>query len=120
MSTEIKGKVHKVLPKTHGTNKKNEPWESQQLVIETTDKFPKKVIFEAFGDKTKLIESLQVGSEVTVHFNAESSEYNGKWYTKLKLWKVDGGVQADYSNVNNFPPQNNASVPPPADDGLPF
>ena len=120
MSTEIKGKVHQVLQKANGINKKNEPWESQQLVIETTDQFPKKVMFEAFGDKTKLIESLQVGSEVTVHFNAESSEYNGKWYTKLKLWKVDGGVQPDYSNVNNHSTAPTGNVPPPADGDLPF
>ena len=119
MSNEIKGKVHQVLQPVKGTGAKGE-WVTQQLVIETTDQYPKKVMFEAFGDKTKLIESLQVGSEVTVHFNAESSEYNGKWYTKLKLWKVDGGSQSDYSNVNNHSTAPTENVPPPADGNLPF
>jgi hypothetical protein len=29
---------------------------------------------------------------VTVHFDIESREYNGRWYTNIRAWKVDKGA----------------------------
>jgi len=42
--------------------------------------------------KDKIV-PLQIGQEVSVSFDVESKEYNGRWFTNLRAWKVDTGVQ---------------------------
>lgn len=131
MALEISGKLVKLLPETTGQGK-NGNWIKQEFVIETTDQFPKKVMFAAWGDKVDLIRNLSEGQELKVSFNVESREYNNRWYTDLKVWKIDkGGAAVTGSSNNNYDrPKNNfgdqASVAqeippmPPQHDDLPF
>jgi len=32
---------------------------------------------------------MKTGDEVTVSFDLESRDFNGKWYTDVKAWKVE-------------------------------
>jgi hypothetical protein len=32
---------------------------------------------------------LQIGNQLKVDFDAESREFNGKWFTNLKAWKIE-------------------------------
>lgn len=34
------------------------------------------------------VNNLRIGDEVTLHYNIESREWNGKWFTDLKVWRV--------------------------------
>lgn len=85
MSLEIKGKIIAVLEEKTGEGK-NGKWQSQDAVIETDGQYPKKVCFNMFGDK---IIPLSIGQEVNVSFEVESKEFNGRWFTNLRAWKVD-------------------------------
>ena len=73
---------------------------------------------------------LQAGEELTVSFDIDAREWQGRWFNSIRAWKVErpsqnAGMQpqpADYS----FPPVSSAPVPP-ADfsatdekDDLPF
>lgn len=87
MSGEAKGKVIKVLDQQSGGN-----WINQQFVIESSGKYPKKTSFTLWNDNCDFIPA--VGDEVTVSYNPESREYNEKWYTDLKAWKVKVDVKA--------------------------
>lgn len=69
----------------------NGTWKKQEFVLETQGDYPKKVAFELWGDK---IIPLQKDELVTAHINLESREYNGRWYTNVKAWKIDKGEQA--------------------------
>lgn len=82
---EIKGKIIAVLEEKTGEGK-NGTWKSQDAVLETVGQYPKKVAFNMYGDK---IAPLQIGNEVTVSFDVESKEFNGRWFTNLKSWKVE-------------------------------
>jgi len=88
MALEISGKLLQVLPEQTGTGK-NGQWIKQDFIIETQEQYPRKVCFAAWGDKASLVKNLKSGSQVNVSFNAESREFNGKWYTDLKAWKID-------------------------------
>ncbi len=66
---------------------KNGEWKKQEFVVETGDSYPKKVCFSIWGDKITQ-NPIAMGQQVTVYFDAESREYNGRWYTELKSWKV--------------------------------
>lgn len=86
---ELSGKIIAVLPAQSGVSKNTgKPWMTQQFVIETDGKYPKKVPFEIFGeDKIKQF-NLQVGDEVTIQFDLEGSEFNEKWYVRVKCYNV--------------------------------
>ena len=121
MSLEIKGKIVKILPEQRGQGKNGE-WVKQEFVIETMDQYPKKACFSTWGDKTANIKQLLQGDEVTVSFNIESREYNERWYTDLRAWKIIKGSQmTSDQNMNEMPPINENDIPPEGEDAdLPF
>ncbi len=83
---DISGKLIQLLPAQTGQGK-NGAWKKQEFVIETGDTYPKKVCIAAWGDKIDL-NSFKIGDALDVSFDVESREYNGKWYTDVKAWKV--------------------------------
>lgn len=84
---ELIGTIIGVLPIQTGTSAKGE-WKSQDYILETNDQYPKKVCVNAFGDSIEKF-NLQIGDKVTAGINIESREYKGRWFTSVKLWKVD-------------------------------
>lgn len=85
---DIKGKIVQVLEKATGQGK-NGPWEKQEYVLETEGQYPKKVCFEIWGaDKVNQF-AVREGETVNVSFDLDSREFNGKWYTNVRAWKVD-------------------------------
>jgi hypothetical protein len=122
MAEEIRGKLFATLAPKSGSGA-NGQWVIQEFVIETIDQFPKKVCLEAWNDKANMVKSLAPGAEVIVAFNPESREYNGRWYTSLKVWKIDmagasaqAGSDAGFSSMPPMP----SEAPPMADGDLPF
>lgn len=87
---EISGKVIAVLPIATGQGK-NGTWRSQDYVLETADQYPKKVCFNLFGDKIDQF-PIAIDEMVNVSFDIESKEYNGRWFTNIRAWKVEKGV----------------------------
>ncbi|MBI3234793.1 MAG: DUF3127 domain-containing protein, partial [Bacteroidetes bacterium] len=88
MALEIQGKVIKIMPAESG-EKNGTAWSRQSFVIETADQYPKKICFGAFGDKVQIISKLKEGETVKVSFDVSSREYNDKWYTDLRPWKIE-------------------------------
>jgi hypothetical protein len=86
---EIKGQCIAVLPMQTGTGKNGKEWKSQDFVIETSGQYPKKVCINLFGDKITLIPN--IGQQVTAHIEIESREYNERWFTTVRAWKIDNG-----------------------------
>ena len=87
---EVSGKIIAILPQTSGKGK-NGMWRSQDYVLETADQYPKKVCFNLFNDKIDQF-PIAIDDTVTVSFDIESREYNGRWYTSIRAWKVDKGA----------------------------
>lgn len=85
---EIKGKIIQALPEVSGTSKAGNPWKKREYVLETHDTYPKKVFFNFFGNSADQY-PLNVGDEVTVSYDIESREYNGRWYTDIRAWKAE-------------------------------
>lgn len=112
--SEINGKVIAVLPIATGEGK-NGTWKSQDYVLETGGQYPKKVCFNLFGDS---IEKFNVGidDEIKVSYDIESREYNGRWYTTIRAWKVEKEAGVGQASL-----ANNVPTHPAGDDtGLPF
>lgn len=84
---EIKGKIIKELPLQTGMGKKGQ-WRKQEYVLQTDGQYPKSICFSVWGDKIDTL-NLGVGDEATISVELESREYNGKWYTEVRAWKVE-------------------------------
>ena len=84
---ELKGKVIQLLPLQTGMGKKG-PWKKQEFIVETQSQYPKKVCLSVWGDKVDQF-SLSVGQVVNVSVELESREYNGRWYTEARAWKLE-------------------------------
>lgn len=88
---EIKGKIILALPEMTGVSKQGNNWKKREYVLETQETYPKKVHFDFFGERADQY-PLNVGDEVTLSFDIESREYNGRWYTSIRGWKAEKGA----------------------------
>lgn len=89
---EIVGKITQVLPLQQGVSKTSgKDWQVQGYVMETQEQYPKKVHFEIFGDDRIKSNLCEIDEIVTVSFDIESREFNGRWYTSIRAWKVVKG-----------------------------
>lgn len=90
MSFEISGKIIAVLDKRNGISAStNTPWSVQQYVIETHEQYPKKLCFDVFGEDKINQFNIQIGEELTVYFDINAREYQGRWYNSFRAWKVE-------------------------------
>ena len=83
---EIIGKIIEILPEKSGQSTNGE-WRKQEYILETETSYPKKICFVVWGDKIEQF-NLKKGESVEVSVDLESREYNGRWYTDVKAWKV--------------------------------
>jgi hypothetical protein len=112
---ELKAKVIAVLPLVTGQGKNGE-WRKQEFVVEIPDgQFPKKVCLSLWGDK---IVPLSIGQSVTVQFDVESREYNGRWFTECRAWKVETAQHPAQPATQNVQEQFNQEQG--GGDQLPF
>ena len=88
---EIVGKIIQVLPAQEGVGRNGNPWKVQPYVLETLDQYPRKVHFEVFGEERIKQNPCDIDQLVTVSFDIESREFNGRWYTSIRAWRIQQG-----------------------------
>ena len=92
---EITGKIIAVLPAQGGVSQRTgNPWKSQDYVIETHDQYPKRCCFRVFGEDKINQFNIQMGEEMTVSFDIDSHEYQGRWFNDVRAWAVNRNIQA--------------------------
>ena len=106
---EISGRIIAVLPLQKGTGRNGSEWKKQEYVIETHEQYPKKMCFNLWGDKIDQF-NIQAGEELTVSFDIDCHEYNGRWFNDIRAWKVERGDA----------PVSQAETPSMASDVAPF
>jgi hypothetical protein len=84
---EIKGKIIHKLDLQTGISKAGNEWRKQEYVLETLGNYPKKVKFDFFGERIEQY-PLEVGDVITVSYDIESREFNGKWYTEIRAFNA--------------------------------
>jgi len=88
------------------------------FVITTKERFPQDVKFECVKERTALLDGLNPGDEVNVHFDIRGNEYNGNHYVNLNCWKLDANIDG---TVNERPPADDMPPATEESDGpLPF
>lgn len=113
---ELEGKIIQINPLQTGEGK-NGTWKKQDFIVETNAQYPKKICITAWGDKIDQF-NLTENENVKVSIDIESREYNQRWYTDVRAWKVEkaGAQQVDANEPPVLPPSNE----PPMDGEPPF
>lgn len=124
MALEVTGKLIQKLDVQSGIGKTGTSWQKQEFVIETIEQYPRKICANLWGDKIDILSSINIGDTVVMSFNLESREFNGRWYTDVRAWKIEKqGVQsppAPDSGNNAFEPFDGTFTDEGIQDDLPF
>lgn len=121
---EIIGKIIELLPEKSGQSAKG-TWRKQEYVLQTEDQYPKKICFMVWGEKIDEF-AIKQGDNLTVSIDIESREYNGRWYTDVKAWKVNragaGSDSQDYPAASGYDYDQTSQPAGSAhlDDEIPF
>lgn len=83
---EFEGVVYKIMPPTKGTSARGD-WQRQEVIFEMPSEFSRKVCVTFFNKESE-VARLKEGAAYTVSVNIESREYNGRWYTDVRAWRV--------------------------------
>jgi hypothetical protein len=121
---ELTGTVIALLPEVSGQGK-NGTWRKQEFILEIPSQYPKKVCISLWGDKIDQA-GLQVNDAVTASIDVESREYNNRWYTEVKAWKLDKAGSNSGGAPSGGGSSNKSTLPPVTtfnedeSDDLPF
>ena len=111
----IKAKVLQLLPLQTGIGKNGE-WRKQDIIVETDGEYPKKICVSIWGDKINE-KQLQIGNQLDIYFELESREFNSKWYTDVRAWKITTDENIITTSLSEDVTSNEE---PSEDDDLPF
>jgi hypothetical protein len=110
---------------------------SQDYVIEVPGQYPRRCVFRIFGEDRIKQFNIQMNEDVTVQFDIDAHEYQGRWFNDVRAFNIIRGQVAPAAapvGAAPFPPQqpmssDGATAPfPPAQesaaegssDDLPF
>lgn len=113
---QLTAKLVQILPLQTGTGRNGE-WKKQDIIVETDGQYPKKICVSAWGDKINASQ-LVVGNMLKIDFDVESREYNSRWYTDVKAWRVEV-VGSDNGN-GEIPLPTEEPISSSGEDDLPF
>lgn len=92
---DITGRIIAVLPERSGVSQRNgSEWRVASYVLETQEQYPKKICFEVFGADRIQSFNIQAGEMMTVSFDVDAHEYNGRWFNTIRAFRVDRNMQA--------------------------
>ena len=114
---ELTGKIIAVLPSNSGvSNRTGNPWMSQEYVIEVPGQYPRRCVFRLFGEDRIKQFNIQNGEDLTIQFDIDAHEYQGRWLNEVRAYNViSGQVPVAAPVASPFPPaqsQPDASTAP--------
>ena len=129
---ELTGKIIAVMEPRGGVSARTgNQWMTQEYVLEVPGQYPKRCLFNIFGEDRIKQFNIQQGEDLTIQFDIDAREYNGRWFNDIRAYNVIRG-QVQPATVPQaaapFPPAGATAPFPPAQepasegsaDDLPF
>lgn len=92
---ELTGKIIAEFNERGGvSNRTGNEWKAKSYVIEIPGDYPRKMVFDVFGVDRLQAFNIQIGEQLTVHFDIDAHEYNGRWFNDIRAFRVDRGQAA--------------------------
>ena len=106
---DLTGRIIAVLPAQSGVSARTgNPWMSQDYVIEVPGQFPKRCVFRIFGEDRIKQFNIQMNEDVTVQFDIDAHEYQGRWFNDIRAFNILRGQVAPVAGA----PVGAAPFPP--------
>ncbi len=121
MALELEGRLTRKLAVQTGTSARG-AWSKQEFILEYQEgNFPTQVCMNVWGeDKVRELEKFQIGDKVKVSFNLSSREYNGRWYSDIRAWRIEPVGSMESTQAPASVPMPDPIYAPVSDDDLPF
>ena len=126
---ELTGKIIAVMEPRGGVSARTgNTWKTQEYVLEVPGQYPKRCLFNVFGEDIINQFNIQNGDELTIQFDIDAREYNGRWFNDIRAYNVIRGQQpvpgaqpvaAPSEATSPFPPAQEPASEGASDD-LPF
>ena len=112
---ELSGRIIAVLPERSGMSARGE-WKVQSFVIETHEQYPHKMVFSVFGAERLQRFNIKENNEVTVFFDIDAHEYQGRWFNDIRAFDVrqlDAAAAQAAGQAAAAAPQTTQAAPAP-------
>ena len=110
---ELTGRIIAVIPAQSGVSARTgNNWMSQDYVIEVPGQYPRRCVFRIFGEDRIKQFNIQNGEDVTVQFDIDAHEYNGRWFNDVRAYNILRGQVPQAAQPAGFPPQQPAQATP--------
>ena len=111
---DLTGRIIAVLPAQSGVSARTgNSWMSQEYVIEVPGQYPRRCVFRIFGEDRIKQMNIQMNEDLTVQFDIDAHEYNGRWFNDIRAFNVIRGQVAPAVGMAPaaapFPPQQAAA-----------
>ena len=119
----------------------NKGFRKREFAIETSDKYPQRIVFTLIQDKCDLLDSYRIGDSVDVSFEVKGRDWTDKsgqvkYFNTLEAWRIssqgssnakaqiaedetDDDIYASLG-LDTAPAKSNIRVQDLTDDDLPF
>lgn len=114
---ELTGLVIAVMPAKSGVSARTgNPWMNQEYVIEVPGQYPKRCVFSIFGEDRIKQFAIQNGETITVQFDIDAREYQGRWFNEIRAYNVIRGQQTAQAPATQQQDMfaNNGQAPAPS------
>ena len=109
---DLTGRIIAVLPAQSGVSARTgNPWMSQDYVIEVPGQYPKRCVFRIFGEDRIKQYNVQLNEDVTVQFDIDAHEFNGRWFNDVRAYNIIRG-QVPVAGAPVGAPMENSPFPP--------
>ncbi len=91
---ELEGRIVRRMNVQTGTSARG-AWSKQDFIFEYQEgNYPSQVCMNVWGeDKVRELDKYRDGDKVKISFNLSSREYNGRWYTDVRAWRIEPVAQ---------------------------
>ncbi len=127
---ETTGILVKQIAIREGVSKSNgNPWKIAEYLVEIPGQYPRHIAFRVSDGQVGRIARFDslIGKTVTVSFDIDAREYEGRWYNEINAWGILEYINQTQRAANMVAAQNaGTQAPQPEakeggkDDDLPF
>ena len=97
---EFEAIIYRIMPAVTGTSARGN-WTKQEVIFEMPGEFNRKVCVAFWGEKVQELSQYKVGDKLSVSANVESREYNGRWFTEVRAWRVTRAAQEQFNPISS-------------------
>jgi hypothetical protein len=104
---ELTGRIIAVMePRSGVSARTGNSWMTQEYVLEVPGQYPKRCVFNLFGEDRIKQFNIQNGEDLTIQFDIDAREYQGRWFNDIRAYNVIRGQVPPVVNpaASPFPP----------------